>query len=136
MALADASSTSGEIRLVCLILNLIILFYLFLIFPFVVLWLLRAAAAPSSWATSTRTCSSDEGLDEISPCGPTQAWVVKGGAVTRIVIKPEDFGLRPLAIDDIRGLAPSSGRDRRRYAPYDVSCSPPQDPLLHVCRVV
>lgn len=50
---------------------------------------------------------SDEGLDEISPCGPTQAWVVKDDAITRTVIKPEDFGLRPLAIDDIRGSAPS-----------------------------
>lgn len=49
---------------------------------------------------------SDEGLDEISPCGPTHVWFVKDGSITRDVVKPEDFGMRPLTIDDIRGSAP------------------------------
>jgi anthranilate phosphoribosyltransferase len=80
---------------------------------------------------------SDEGLDEISPCGPTQAWVVKDGAITRTVIKPEDFGLRPLAIDDIRGSAPSENAAlfRKIVAGTRPLLSPAHHTLSYTCVV-
>lgn len=39
---------------------------------------------------------SQEGLDEISPCGPTAAAVVREGHVEQTRLSPEDFGLDPL----------------------------------------
>jgi len=50
---------------------------------------------------------SDEGLDEISPCGPTHAWIVKDGSIETTVITPEALGVHALHIDDIRGSSPS-----------------------------
>ncbi len=42
---------------------------------------------------------SDDGLDEISPAAPTRVSVLDDGAVTEIVVTPEDFGCarRPLS---------------------------------------
>ncbi|HWA84225.1 MAG TPA: hypothetical protein VG820_12350, partial [Fimbriimonadaceae bacterium] len=39
---------------------------------------------------------SDEGLDEISPCGATQVVRVWEGRVSTETLRPEDFGLDPL----------------------------------------
>ncbi len=47
-----------------------------------------------------------DGLDEISPCGPTSFVLVEGGELRRGEMGPSDFGLEPLAQE---ALAP--GRD-------------------------
>lgn len=52
-----------------------------------------------------------EGLDEISPCGPTEVVRVWHGKVSGEVLTPEDFGLEPvtndalLQADDVEGAA-------------------------------
>jgi anthranilate phosphoribosyltransferase len=43
------------------------------------------------------------GLDEISTAGPTVAFEVAAGAVTKRVWEPEDFGLARAVIDTVRG---------------------------------
>ncbi|MEX1907109.1 anthranilate phosphoribosyltransferase [Janibacter sp. Y6] len=45
----------------------------------------------------------DEGLDELSPAGPSRLWWVAGGEVHAQAITPEDVGLVRCTIDDIRG---------------------------------
>jgi anthranilate phosphoribosyltransferase len=45
----------------------------------------------------------ENGLDEMSPCGPTRVSAVSGGAVTELVVGPEDFGLEPIPIEALRG---------------------------------
>ena len=43
------------------------------------------------------------GLDEVSTAGPTVAFEVAGGAVTRHVWEPEDFGVARASLDELRG---------------------------------
>jgi anthranilate phosphoribosyltransferase len=47
-----------------------------------------------------------EGLDEISPSGPTRAAWVEAGHVREVVIQPEDGGLNPVPRGAIRGGTP------------------------------
>jgi len=47
-----------------------------------------------------------EGLDEISPSGPTRAAWVENGRVREVVLRPEDGGLKPVAGGDLRGGTP------------------------------
>ncbi|HUM12573.1 MAG TPA: anthranilate phosphoribosyltransferase [Myxococcaceae bacterium] len=47
-----------------------------------------------------------EGLDEISPSGPTRAAWVEAGQVREVTLRPEDGGLRPVAGGAIRGGTP------------------------------
>ncbi|WFD42165.1 anthranilate phosphoribosyltransferase [Malassezia psittaci] len=49
---------------------------------------LRLAGMEHVWV-----CCGQEGLDEISPAGPTDVWEVKDQTITHRVISPEDFGL-------------------------------------------
>lgn len=46
---------------------------------------------------------SEDGLDEISPAAPTRVSVLEDGAVDERVIRPEDFGLAPRAIETLSG---------------------------------
>jgi anthranilate phosphoribosyltransferase len=46
---------------------------------------------------------SEDGLDEISPAGPTRVSVLEGGAVTERVVRPQDFGAAPTSLDVLRG---------------------------------
>lgn len=46
---------------------------------------------------------SAEGLDEISPAGVTDAWVVEGGIVSERQLHPADFGLPAHAIESVIG---------------------------------
>jgi anthranilate phosphoribosyltransferase len=46
---------------------------------------------------------SEDGLDELSPAGPTRVSVLEGGVVTERVVTPEDFGLAPIDLDAMRG---------------------------------
>jgi len=47
-----------------------------------------------------------EGLDEISPSGPTRAAWVEAGKVREVVLRPEDGGLQPVPTGAIRGGTP------------------------------
>ena len=46
-----------------------------------------------------------EGLDEISPAGPTSVWELKdgGGTIERYEIHPNDFHIRPVPLADVAG---------------------------------
>jgi len=47
-----------------------------------------------------------EGLDEISPSGPTRAAWVEAGQVREVVLQPEDGGLRPVPPGALQGGTP------------------------------
>ena len=44
-----------------------------------------------------------EGLDEVSPTGETRIWQVDGGGVTEFSVRPQDFQIRPVPLDAVRG---------------------------------
>ena len=46
-----------------------------------------------------------EGLDEVSPAGPTSVWELKssGGTIERYEIHPDDFHIRPVPLADVAG---------------------------------
>ena len=44
-----------------------------------------------------------EGLDEVSPAGPTTAWELRAGAVQRYVVRPADFDIAPVPLTDVAG---------------------------------
>jgi anthranilate phosphoribosyltransferase len=46
---------------------------------------------------------SEDGLDEISPAAPTRVSILDGGAVTEIVVTPEDFGCGRLPLSVLAG---------------------------------
>ncbi|MCA2959608.1 MAG: anthranilate phosphoribosyltransferase [Silvanigrellales bacterium] len=46
---------------------------------------------------------SDEGLDEISVCGPTQVLKVQGTLSSVEIWRPQDFGLQTRSLSDLRG---------------------------------
>ncbi|MCA9828902.1 MAG: anthranilate phosphoribosyltransferase [Dehalococcoidia bacterium] len=46
---------------------------------------------------------SAEGMDEISPAGPTAAWIVEGGHVREQELLPADFGLQAHPLPDVLG---------------------------------
>ena len=48
----------------------------------------------------------EEGLDEMSVCGPTRIWRVRDGAVTEHLITPQDVGLPVAVIEDLKGGDP------------------------------
>jgi anthranilate phosphoribosyltransferase len=45
----------------------------------------------------------EDGLDEVSPCGPTRVSELSGGSVREFVVAPEDFGVDRLAPEALRG---------------------------------
>ncbi len=45
----------------------------------------------------------DDGLDELTPCAPSQVWVVRDGAVAREQVTPEDVGIERATVDSLRG---------------------------------
>jgi anthranilate phosphoribosyltransferase len=55
---------------------------------------------------------SAEGLDEISPAGTTQAWIVDGGAMTERTLTPSDFGLSVHRVADVIGGDPGENAGR------------------------
>lgn len=44
---------------------------------------------------------SEEGLDEVSPCGPTFAIEVRGGGLTEHTLTPGTFGIEPVSLNEI-----------------------------------
>jgi len=45
----------------------------------------------------------DDGLDEVSLSGPTAAFEIRAGAVSRFTLTPEDFGMSRCGIKALRG---------------------------------
>ena len=46
-----------------------------------------------------------EGLDEVSPAGPTSCWQVEGERIGEFVVSPQDVQIRPVSLSDVRGGA-------------------------------
>jgi anthranilate phosphoribosyltransferase len=45
----------------------------------------------------------DDGLDELTPTGPSTVWEIRSGAVTEQVFSPAELGIRPSTVADLRG---------------------------------
>ena len=56
-----------------------------------------------------------EGLDEVSPQGPTTCWQVEQGEVSQFTVSPEDVQIRPQTLSAVRGgeTAEESARQMR-----------------------
>ena len=54
----------------------------------------------------------ENGLDEISPCGPTIAALVEDGRVRALTLTPEDAGIRPVPLEALRGGEPAENAAR------------------------
>jgi anthranilate phosphoribosyltransferase len=52
-----------------------------------------------------------DGLDEISPCVPTKISQLKDGQVTNRVLEPRELGLKPCALDQIKGGSASENAE-------------------------
>ena len=50
----------------------------------------------------------EEGLDEISPAGPSHVWEVRQGAVHHRTVSPQDFGIPTHSLDQVRSGSASS----------------------------
>jgi anthranilate phosphoribosyltransferase len=48
-----------------------------------------------------------DGLDEVTTCGKTKIAELVSGGINKYEIGPEDFGISPAALDDIRGGSPA-----------------------------
>jgi len=48
-----------------------------------------------------------DGLDEITTTGPTYVSEVKDGTITEFTITPQDFDIKPVTIEDLRGGNPA-----------------------------
>ncbi len=57
---------------------------------------------------------SEDGMDEISICAPTNVWEVTGGGVRAYRIAPEDFGLSRGAMEAVRGSTAAENAARMR----------------------
>ena len=47
--------------------------------------------------------TAHDGLDEVSPCAPTEVAIFDGGEVTQQTVRPEDIGLSTIDIKTIAG---------------------------------
>ncbi|WP_426002743.1 anthranilate phosphoribosyltransferase [Paenarthrobacter sp. NyZ202] len=45
----------------------------------------------------------DDGLDELTPTGPSTVWEIRDGAVTEQVFSPAELGIAPSTVADLRG---------------------------------
>jgi anthranilate phosphoribosyltransferase len=59
---------------------------------------LRALGTQRAWIVR-----GDDGLDEVSPSGPTRVTELDGGSICERVVTPEDFGLAPILPSAIAG---------------------------------
>jgi anthranilate phosphoribosyltransferase len=64
---------------------------------------IMASVLASLGVASAWVVRGENGLDEVSPCGPTKVSAVSAGAITELVVRPEDFGFEPVPIDALRG---------------------------------
>ena len=54
-------------------------------------------------STHALVVHGQEGLDEVSPTGPTTVWELRDGAVERYDIAPDDFHIRAVPLTDVAG---------------------------------
>ncbi|UXM89914.1 anthranilate phosphoribosyltransferase [Paenarthrobacter sp. JL.01a] len=45
----------------------------------------------------------DDGLDELTPTGPSTVWEIRDGSVTEQVFTPAELGIKPSTVADLRG---------------------------------
>jgi len=70
-----------------------------------------------------------DGLDEVSPCGPTRAAWVEAGHVREVVLEPEDGGLRPVPRAALRGGDPAENA-RMLHSLLGGAAGPMRDAVL------
>ncbi len=63
---------------------------------------LRALGTAAAWIVR-----GEDGLDELSPCGPTRVTALRDGAISELVVTPEDFGLPRLPPSALLGEGPA-----------------------------
>lgn len=56
----------------------------------------------------------DDGLDELSPCAPSQVWVVRDGSVSTERVSPADVGIELAELDSLRGGDPAHNAEVAR----------------------
>lgn len=69
--------------------------------------LLVARTLAALGTTRALVVHGENGLDEVSPCGPTRAALVEAGSVRELAIVPEDAGLPRVELEDLRGGNPA-----------------------------
>jgi anthranilate phosphoribosyltransferase len=69
---------------------------------------IMARALIPSGVERAMVVSADVGLDEIAPCGATQAAELRYGRIERYAIRPADFGLEERPLASIRGGDPAA----------------------------
>jgi anthranilate phosphoribosyltransferase len=62
---------------------------------------LRALGTKRAWVVR-----SDDGMDEISPFGPTRVTQLDAGELSEFIVQPSDFGLRPSPPGAVDGSTP------------------------------
>lgn len=65
-------------------------------------------------ATHAMVVHAEDGMDEISITAPTRVSQFKDGQVTTSTIKPEDFGMKSAAMDELLVSSPEESADRIR----------------------
>jgi len=70
-----------------------------------------------------------DGLDELTTTGPSTVWEVRGGQVEQSTLDPDDLGLAPATVADLRG---GDVADNRRIAEAVLAGEPgpPRDIVL------
>ena len=49
------------------------------------------------------SCTARDGLDEITTTGPTRVTELKDGKIRSFEVRPEDAGLPPASLEDLKG---------------------------------
>ena len=73
---------------------------------------LMAAALAWLGARHALVLHAEIGMDEVSPCGPTGVWEVRGGAVQRWSLDPADYGLECADLEGLAGGEPAENAAR------------------------
>jgi anthranilate phosphoribosyltransferase len=73
---------------------------------------LLTAALARLGAAHALVLHAEVGMDEVSPCGVTRAWEVRGGRVTEWLIEPRRYGLDCDDLDGLAGGEPAENAER------------------------
>lgn len=74
--------------------------------------LLLAEALATLGSRHALVVHGEEGMDEISPLGPSLVWEVRAGSITEWTIEPSAFGIAPGRVDDLAGGEPAENAER------------------------
>ena len=75
---------------------------------------LMAAALGRLGSAHALVVHGNEGLDEISPAGPSSIWELRDDGVRRYEASPADFHIRPVALADVAGGDAAQNAQRMR----------------------